>query len=168
MIAALDVFYHGTSALAACVLFEEWTSDIPKHELQERIEKVQPYEPGSFYLRELPCLLGILQHLKEHLEVAIIDGYVWLGPENRPGLGGRLYDALNRKTAVIGVAKSPYRGAVNAQRVLRGKSIRPLYVTSAGMGPAEAAERIAAMHGSHRIPTLLKRVDRLCRAVEWG
>jgi deoxyribonuclease V len=168
MIAALDVCYRSISALAACVLFEEWTSDIPKHELQERIEKVHPYEPGSFYLRELPCLLTVLSHLKVRVEAVIIDGYVWLGLENRPGLGARLYDALDHKTAVVGVAKSPFRSALNAQRVFRGKSIRPLYVTSAGMGPAEAAERIAAMHGSHRIPTLLKRVDRLCRAVEWS
>lgn len=165
MIAALDVCYRGASALAACVLFEEWTSDASQAEFQELIEKVQPYEPGSLYLRELPCLLKVLSHLKVRIEAVIIDGYVWLGPENIPGLGARLYEALDRKTAVIGVAKSPFRGAVNAQRVHRGKSTAPLYVTSAGMEPGEAAEKIARMHGSYRIPTLLKRVDRLCRAV---
>jgi len=164
MIAALDVCYRAVSALAACVLFEEWTSDAPQAEFQELIEKVQPYESGSFYLRELPCLLKVLSHLKVRIEAVIVDGYVWLGPENRPGLGARLYEALDRKTPVIGVAKSPFRGAANAERVLRGKSARPLYVTSTGLDPAEAARNIASMHGSHRIPTLLKRVDRLCRA----
>jgi len=165
MIAALDVCYRGASAIAACVLFEEWTSEIPAQELQEHIEEVQPYEPGSFYLRELPCLLKVLSRLNDRLEAVIIDGYVWLGPENSPGLGARLYDALGHKTPVIGAAKSPFKGATNAERVFRGKSTRPLYVTSGGMEPTEAAKRIAGMHGAHRIPTLLKRVDRLCRAV---
>jgi len=164
MIAALDVYYSGTVAVAACVIFEEWSSDAPLGEIQEHIETVEPYEPGSFYLRELPCLLKVLSRLKLRLDAIIIDGYVWLGPENNPGLGARLYKALNGKTPVIGVAKSPFKGAPNAQRVLRGKSTRPLYVTSAGMEPAEAGKKIAAMHGPHRIPTLLKRVDQLCRA----
>lgn len=165
MIAALDVYYRETFALLACVLFEKWTSDMPVKEVQERIEKVEPYEPGSFYLRELPCLLKVLSRLKDGLAAVIIDGYVWLGPENRPGLGARLYEALDRNTPVIGVAKSPFKGALNAQRVLRGKSARPLYITSAGMEPVEAARKIAGMHGSHRIPTLLRRVDRLCRGI---
>jgi deoxyribonuclease V len=134
-------------------------------EFQKLIEKVEPYEPGSFYLRELPCLLAALGHLKAPLDTAVIDGYVWLGPENSPGLGAHLYQALGSKTPVIGVAKSPFKGAPNAQRVFRGKSARPLYVTSAGMEPVEAVRKIANMHGPHRIPTLLRRVDRLCRGL---
>jgi len=38
-----------------------------------------------------------------------------------------------------------------------------LYVTAAGMRLQEAADRIQRMHGPHRIPTLLKRVDTLAR-----
>jgi len=47
--------------------------------------------------------------------------------------------------------------------VLRGDSRRPLYVTAAGLDPAAAALHVRSMHGPFRIPTLLKRVDQLCR-----
>ena len=50
-----------------------------------------------------------------------------------------------------------------AEAVLRGGSERPLWVTAAGMDPREACARVREMHGAHRIPTLLKRVDALCR-----
>ncbi|PKN30756.1 MAG: endonuclease V, partial [Deltaproteobacteria bacterium HGW-Deltaproteobacteria-21] len=48
--------------------------------------------------------------------------------------------------------------------VFRGRSKSPLYVTAAGMDPSEAAGHIRSMHGGHRIPTLLKQVDRLSRS----
>ena len=54
-------------------------------------------------------------------------------------------------------------GATLAQELRRGTSRSPLYVTAAGMEATEAARHIAEMHGPHRVPTLLKRVDRLCR-----
>ena len=65
---------------------------------------------------------------------------------------------------VIGVAKTGFQGAdVVAEAVLRGKSERPLWVTAEGIEVDRAARWIRQMHGPHRIPTLLKRVDRLCR-----
>jgi deoxyribonuclease V len=40
-------------------------------------------------------------------------------------------------------------------------------MTAVGIEPVTAAEAIRQMHGANRIPTLLKRVDRLTRlAVE--
>jgi deoxyribonuclease V len=63
---------------------------------------------------------------------------------------------------VVGVAKRPFRGAP-ALEVLRGASARPLYVTAIGIDAAHAADGVRRMHGAHRIPTLLTRVDRLCR-----
>ncbi|MBN1843541.1 MAG: endonuclease V, partial [Deltaproteobacteria bacterium] len=47
--------------------------------------------------------------------------------------------------------------------IFRGGSIHPLYVTSAGVDLQKASEKIRTMHGAHRIPTLLKRVDLLAR-----
>jgi deoxyribonuclease V len=48
--------------------------------------------------------------------------------------------------------------------VVRGtEAKRPLYVTAAGVGVDQAAAWVRSMHGPHRLPTLLKRVDRLCR-----
>jgi deoxyribonuclease V len=78
----------------------------------------------------------------------------------RPGLGRWLFLSLDGKIPVIGVAKSPFRGSSGVP-LFRGNSVRPLYVTSAGVEPKEACERIRRMHGLHRVPTLLKRVDLL-------
>jgi deoxyribonuclease V len=166
MIAAVDVHYFGTDATAGGVLFNYWTSQRPELELREFIERIEPYEPGSFYKRELPCLLELLEPVKDRIETIIVDGYVWLGPENRPGLGAHLYASLGKQVSVIGVAKSMFRSAIIAEVVLRGRSRRPLHVTAAGMDPVIAAKNIRGMHGPHRIPTLLKRVDQLCRSSE--
>ena len=119
-----------------------------------------PYEPGSFYKRELPCLLAILRDVPHALEAIVIDGYVWLDVNERPGLGGHLFAALG--TPIVGVAKTMFRGAP-AIPVIRGSGARPLFVSAAGMAVEEAARQVAAMSGAFRIPTLLKRVDQLCR-----
>jgi deoxyribonuclease V len=76
--------------------------------------------------------------------------------------GGRPAPWVQRRNPVVGVAKSRFDGA-RAVEVYRGGSIRPLYVSAAGLDPEEAAEKIRSMHGRHRVPTLLKRVDRLAR-----
>ncbi len=166
MIAAVDICYSETGATAGGVLFTHCISERPAREVREFIEQVEPYEPGSFYKRELPCLLKLLEPVKDRIETIIVDGYVWLGPQNRPGLGAHLYESLGKQVPVIGVAKSMFRGSTNAEAVLRGRSRRPLYVTAAGMGPVIAAKNIHGMRGPHRIPTLLKRVDQLCRSAE--
>lgn len=163
MIACVDVAYHDHEAGAACVLFREWGDAQGEREITAKIGRVEEYQPGRFYRRELPCLLAVLGMVAEPLEVVIVDGYVWLGVGDAPGLGALLYEALGRSTAVIGVAKSRFSGATGAVPVLRGGSRRPLYVTAAGMDVHAAARNIGAMHGAHRIPTLLKRVDRLSR-----
>jgi deoxyribonuclease V len=164
MIACVDVCYRVSAASAACVLAERWTDERPWHERLARIAAPQPYEPGRFYLRELPGVLAVLQGVHEPVEVVVVDGYVWLDSRGRRGLGARVHDALGGGVAVVGVAKSPFAGGDFAVRVLRGASRRPLFVTAVGMDAAIAAERVRAMHGAHRIPTLLARADRLARA----
>ncbi len=94
--------------------------------------------------------------------VVIIDGYAWLGGQRR-GLGAHLYEALDKRAAIIGVAKTRFVGADPVALVTRGGSRTPLFVTAAGMDVAEAASQIRAMHGNHRIPTMLKRADQLSR-----
>jgi deoxyribonuclease V len=128
---------------------------------------VEPYQSGQFYRRELPCILAVLKSLPELAQVIIIDGYVWLG-DHRPGLGAHLYEALGQQVAVVGVAKTRFVRAEPVELVLRGRSRSPLYVTAVGMDLAEAASRIRTMHGSYRIPTLLKRVDQLSRGLACG
>ena len=165
MIAATDVQYFAEGhAIAACVLFESWGDAAPTREWTVRIEDVAEYVPGQFYKRELPCLRALLSPVLPELTMIIVDGYVWLGDENHPGLGGHLYAALDRKIPVVGVAKTRFVGAAPVSEVLRGESASPLFVSVAGLDLAETTQNVQAMHGAHRLPTLLKRVDALCRA----
>ena len=162
MIVCLDVDYRDDHAVVGCVGFTHWTDEAPALERTVRVARAPgAYQPGAFYLRELPFLLDALAQLPARPEAIVIDGYVWLG-ENRPGLGARLYEALGAKTPVIGVAKRRFHSAL-AVEVRRGSSAQPLYLTAAGTDAAEAARHVRAMHGPHRLPTLLKRADRLAR-----
>jgi deoxyribonuclease V len=160
--ACVDVDYRDQEAVAACVLFADWGAGESAAEWVEHLPRAAPYEPGRFYLRELPCLLTVLRRAPLPLQAVVIDSYVWLG-EGEPGLGAHLYQALGGAVAVIGVAKTRYRGAAFAVPVLRGGSQAPLYITAAGLPKEEAAGWVRGMHGAHRIPTLLRRVDRLAR-----
>ncbi|WP_426755661.1 endonuclease V [Myxococcus sp. Y35] len=162
MLACLDVDYRPDLTVAACVLFRGWADATESSHLVERGPPAEPYEPGQFYRRELPHLLRVLARVEVPLEAIIVDGYVWLG-EERPGLGAHLYEALHRKVPVIGVAKTAYVTTGPSVPVLRGKSLRPLFVGGAGIDAVTAAEHIRRMHGASRTPTLLRRVDQLCR-----
>lgn len=160
-IAALDVDYRAEAAVTACVLFETWSEGHVLESFTVTSPAAADYEPGAFYTRELPCLLGALARCAAPPTTIVVDGHVWLGVD-RPGLGAHLHRALGAATPVIGVAKNPFRGAP-AHEVLRGDSRRPLFVTAIGMPGEEAARLVATMHGPHRVPTLLRLVDQLCR-----
>lgn len=165
MIACLDVAYTGSEGRAAGIAFREWTDVVPLEEKAITMQGVHPYQSGQFFRRELPCLLSVLRALVP-VEVVIVDGYVWLGGVDRPGLGAHLYQALGGRTAVVGVAKSRFKGASTGSEVFRGRSTRPLFITAAGLSQECAAEHVRSMHGPYRIPTLLRRVDELCRIKE--
>ncbi len=165
MIACIDVLYDDTnlSGRVACVVFEDWFAAVPSHELALTVGNVLPYVPGEFYKRELPCIQAILDRLPALPETIIVDGYVWLDESQSPGLGGHLFHQLDRKIQVVGVAKNRYAKATNATEILRGDSKKPLYITAAGIEQTVAARLVKDMHGEHRYPTLLKRVDVLSR-----
>lgn len=159
MICAVDVDYQPTGVTAACVGFESWADPIATIEVVVRSTRpAAEYQAGAFYVRELPFLLSVLERMPA-LDVVIVDGYVWLG-EDHPGLGKHLHDA--RGGVVIGVAKTRYAGAT-AVEIVRGEGSRPLFVTAIGIATEAAAELVRTMHGDHRIPTLLRRVDALAR-----
>ncbi|MCB0008369.1 MAG: endonuclease V, partial [Anaerolineales bacterium] len=164
MIAAVDVGYQGSRALAACVLFPAWSAQAPASTHTAVVDDVKAYQPGEFWKRELPCILSVLRQLKSPPQTVVIDGYVWLDATHRAGLGAHLYEALDQQVAVVGVAKTAFRGSPHAAQVLRGKSHRPLYITAAGLPLAEAATAIRQMAGAHRLPELLKYVDQLSRS----
>ncbi|HEY5923792.1 MAG TPA: endonuclease V [Kofleriaceae bacterium] len=178
MIVAVDVDYRDAEVVAAALGFTAWTDEHASVEIVVTSDAPPaPYEPGRFYLRELPHVRGALALLAPPLDAIVVDGYVWLGAERsgphagpfgsmtrERGLGAHLYDALDQGVPVIGVAKTQFAGAT-AIEVIRGASARPLYITAAGIDAATAAAHVLAMHGEHRVPTLLRRVDQLARGL---
>jgi len=165
-IAFLDVHYQGSGARAACVLADSWGSEFASQTFVTDIGTVQAYEPGYFFRRELPCLLSVLRLLPSLPDAAVVDGYVWLSSEQRPGLGAYLYDALGRRTPVVGIAKSAFVGVESSRavaRVFRGASRNPLFVTAAGMELQRAQQRVRQMAGRYRIPEMMRIADRLSK-----
>jgi len=162
MLSCVDVDYRAEGAVAGCAVFGDWPASEPAATRVAGIAEVAEYVPGEFYRRELPCILAVLAELRNQPTVVLVDGHVWLR-EGVPGLGAHLHAAVDGAFAVVGVAKTRYGTSSVATAVLRGESKKPLYVSAIGMDQAEAARCVRRMHGDHRLPTLLKFVDRLCR-----
>ena len=161
MFAAADVHYLPSGgARAALVLAPDPTFSAIVSEKTVFIDHVARYQPGEFYRRELPPIRAVLGGVDD-LGLLIIDGYVTLDPDGRPGLGAYAHEEFG--VSVIGVAKTRYALAVHAIPVVRGTAKRPLYVTAVGIPPADAAELVRTMTGSFRLPDALRRVDTLAR-----
>ncbi len=165
MILAVDVDYRGSSASVAGVSFQDWRDPEPQRIFMARVDGVAAYEPGSFWKRELPCILALLREHDLSPKVIVIDGFVYLDGVRQPGLGKHLYDSLGGEVAVIGVAKRAFRDIDERFALVRGESRNPLYVTAEGIGLPRAREAIAQMDGAHRHPTLLKMADQACRGI---
>jgi len=163
-----DTFYfEENKANTICLAFENWEDENPKHQFSEIKDGVCEYIPGEFYKRELPCILSLLDKIKsEIIEIStiIIDGFVYLDDDKKAGLGKHLYDSLDEKIPVIGVAKTNFATVQKEKKELkRGTSETPLYISSVGIDVETATDLIKKMHGNYRIPTLLKKVDTLTR-----
>jgi len=159
--AAVDVHYlsSGGARAAAVVAGDAAFVDV----LTERtavVSGVLAYRPGEFFVRELPPLRAVLDGVRG-LRLLVIDGYADLDPAGRPGLGAHAHAAFG--IPVIGVAKSEFRTATHAMPVLRGNSVRPLFVTAAGMPRTDAADLVSQMAGRFRLPDALRRADTLAR-----
>ena len=164
MIFAIDVDYRKNGAKIAGVLFEIWESEDVVEKYTLFTDHVAEYVPGHFYKRELPCIMSLLEHIPSSITCIVIDGYVHLGSKKIPGLGKHLWDEFNGAIPVIGVAKSFFKDTPKNTELLRGRSTKPLYITAEGIDLEVAKKNIFKMKGKHRIPTLLKYVDTLCRA----
>ncbi len=125
------------------------------------IPVVAPYQPGAFYLRELPPLRAVIP-AADDLGLVIVDGYVDLDPDGRPGLGAHVHAEWD--VPVVGVAKTAFTSATHAARVFRGGSSRPLFVTAAGMTITDASRLVSEMSGQFRVPDAVRLVDRLARS----
>jgi deoxyribonuclease V len=163
VIFATDVHYTATRAIAAGVAFEDWSAAQPTNAFVSTLDGARAYRSGNFYERELPCLLHLLRESGVRPRIILIDGYVYLDGHSLPGLGWHLFNALEGRTKVVGVAKTPFIGIGEEFHVFRGASSRPLYVTCVGEDLAIAKAGVRAMSGRHRIPSILKRVDQICR-----
>ncbi|MEM6994260.1 MAG: endonuclease V [Myxococcota bacterium] len=166
-IVATDVGYDGPNGIAAAVGFETWADATPRWQTSARCRVEAAYKPGSFFERELPCILPLVERAcaEQGAGVVVVDGYVDLG--SRPGLGRHLSDALRSRgieAVIVGVAKNPFEGAPAAE-LRRGGSERPLFVTACGVDLPTATGWIRSMHGPHRMPTLLRLVDQLARGI---
>lgn len=165
MILAFDAYYFDGKAKTVCICFEKWTDAVPLKIYSAYTENVEDYAPSAFYKRELPCILHLLTQVDEpFIEVIIVDGYVVLDDDGNYGLGGYLFEQLQYKIPVIGVAKTNFALIEkNKREAKRGQSARPLYITSLGVDSDIAAAYIQSMHGAFRIPTLLKKLDTLTK-----
>lgn len=165
MIYAFDTFYYEDFAKTVCIAFENWTSETESFIYSENTEISSDYESGAFYKRELPCILSLLKKidLKEG-DLIIVDGYVTLDNSGKIGLGGYLYESLNKKYPVIGIAKNGFASEDDLRKtVFRGESKTPLFLTGIGFDVEEAKTNVENMHGLYRMPTLLKKLDQLTR-----
>lgn len=149
------------SARAACIVADGWDAADALAVHVASIPGAADYRPGAFYERELPALLAVLRLVDPPPDLLVVDGYVTLDPEGRPGLGARLADAVG--LPVVGIAKTRFAPATHAIEVLRGKSRRPLYVTAASIDAPAAALEVRRMHGEFRIPTLVGLADAAAR-----
>src|SRR5262249_50979417 len=104
VLCCVDVGYRPEAVIAAGVGFAQWSDARPAFEqVVPSARPAAPYEPGQFYRRELPYLVALVQELPALPDILVVDGYVWLG-EGAPGLGAHLFEALDRRVAVVGIA----------------------------------------------------------------
>jgi deoxyribonuclease V len=165
MILAVDVDYRGWSAFIVGVAFENWQDACEKSIFGSRLDDIEDYIPGQFYRRELPCILKLIEEHQLVPDLIVIDGFVYLDGRSRPGLGKHLYDALQGKIGVIGVAKRPFKDITRECELYRGTSKKPLYITSVGIPLTEAKDYIKSMRGKYRVPALLKKADRISKTM---
>ena len=166
MILAVDVDYRGDQAFVAGIGFNAWSDAIEQRVYSTSVNGVEAYQPGQFFRRELPCILQLLREHALNPGCIIIDGHVYLDGDRDPGLGKHLYDALDANVNVIGVAKQAFKDTPARCKIYRGQSNKPIYVTAVGLELEQAKQWVAAMHGRFRIPDLIKKADRICRAWE--
>ena len=158
---AVDVQYHsdGTASAARVTYSDLRFSDLTECAVVD-VPEALPYVPGAFFERELPALRPLID-ARPWPDLLVIDGYVDLDPDGRPGLGAHVHEAY--PIPVIGVAKTAFRAATHAIPVTRGESAKPLLVTAIGLDRARAADLVAGMVGRYRMPDALRLVDALAR-----
>ncbi|GGD60532.1 endonuclease V [Paenibacillus nasutitermitis] len=162
MIIAVDVYYEENKAKSVGVIFQGWEDSKPLEIIVSYTETPHEYEMGYFYKRELPCIQELLKLTDiSQIHTIVVDGYVYLNNEKKPGLGHYVYTHFSGKIPVIGVAKNAFRdNEAFVKKIYRGSSAKPLYITTVGIDLADAAGHIQRMYGEYRFPHLLKLLDK--------
>jgi exodeoxyribonuclease-5/deoxyribonuclease V len=165
MILAFDTYYYDNKAKTVALSFKNWEDAHEQNVYSEILKNVEEYSSGEFYKRELPCILSLLNKINlSEIDFIIIDGFVYLNDELKKGLGAYLYESLQQKIPIIGVAKNDFISLQKNKRLLfRGESKNPHYITAIGIDLDTAKSNIQMMHGEYRIPTLLKRLDMITK-----
>ena len=160
MILALDVYYSLGFGYTAGFAFEP-DMLVPYKTYNSKCEVQSNYKATQFYKRELPCLMTLISEVDlRAIDSIIVDGYCFVNNDMKLGLGGHLYFYLEEQIPVIGVAKNKLENTdLASQALFRGKSKKPLYISSIGMDLSKAIELILNLKGDHRIPTILKNLD---------
>ena len=163
---AVDSYYEGDTAYNVGVVFRDLKDSQPLEIIKTETHNLSPYIPGEFYKRELPGILSILEKIElPEFDTIILDGFYKLydGKEIRPGLGMKLEEALGEHVhsdlSIWCIAKSDFiMTSEISELVRRGKETKkPLYVqASRGL----VGVLVKEMHGEHRIPTILKILDK--------
>ena len=163
-----DICYNEEehTANAACIKFKNFT-DSPTNKNNQFYTKkcfnVADYESGNFYKRELPCIMSLIEDIDmSDVSCLITDSYVEFSEEHL-GLGKHLYNALDKKYPVIGIAKNKYKEENISIECYRGNSSKPLYITAIDVSNQEACNIVQKMDGKYRLPEMVKAVDHLCR-----
>ena len=105
---AADVHYLASGgARAAAVVSADAAFSRLIADRVELVPEVEPYQPGHFYLRELPPLHAALDGLtgpagKTAMALLVVDGYADLDPDGRPGLGaGQDWMKASRSALIV-------------------------------------------------------------------
>ncbi|OXA75885.1 endonuclease V [Flavobacterium columnare] len=164
MILAIDVYYIDDIAKSVGVLFN-WEDAEPKETIIDIKQGIEEYIPGEFYKRELPCIEALLKKIPlEKLEIIIIDGHIYVDDSLKYGLGGYVWELLEKKIPIIGVAKNAFHSnKTTVEPVYRGESKKPLYVSTIGIEIGKAVGHLKNMHGNFRIPSILKELDTITK-----
>ena len=165
MILAIDVYYKQECAKAVGVLFN-WDDEQPREIIIRDSCDVVDYVPGEFYKRELPSLLKIIENIDlNKLEAILIDGYVYIDNNRTFGLGGILWEKIDKSVPIIGVAKTSFfKNKETVAEIFRGESKKPLYISALDYPLDIAVKNIENMKGNFRMPTILKELDKITKA----
>ncbi len=156
-------FDKAGGATAAAVVFDDWATFEATKTVSLKIDHVEKAAKGELDLRELPWLIQLMNANALQPEIIVFDGFVFLDPQETPGLGKHLFDALGGRVPVIGASKTAMKDTPAQFEVYREDETPPLVVTCAGIDLGAAKARLRTMHGKKRMPTLMKLAARVAK-----